>query len=168
MTPRWLALAVGLTACGPVEPDVVDVIDPAAWVPVDRDDDPLASHRPPVDWCPTSTWGEEDGALEVQTGACPYLYVVQADVADLQPGDRLVGAVWHADLDAASPAQGHVALLVGDRVVWERTVDIPGAAAAYDVDVVLPDDLPTGAPLGVHLHNHGYNAWKVGMLSRER
>ncbi len=112
-----------------------------------------------------STWAEEAGAIEVQTGACAYFTVSQPLPTSLRRGDTLTASVWHADLDAAEPAEGHVALWLGEEVLWEMVVQIPAMADVYEVSVQLTEAVPEGTPVGWHLHNHGYNSWKVAELT---
>jgi hypothetical protein len=117
-----------LAACAPeggvaLDARAVVLVDAAGWAPVGED--PLPDGRPAGAGCPVSTWGEEGGALEVQTGACAWLAVAQPAAVALSPGDRVEATIWHADLDAAEPGEGHVALWVGDEVLWEARVAIP-------------------------------------------
>jgi hypothetical protein len=177
-----MSVWVWALAGGCAEPDPVALapgeaealIDPAAWTPVAPAADPLAAHRPPgdgdVDPCPPSTWGLEGPVLEVQTGACTYLALAQPALVALAEGDTLETTVWHADLDAAEPATGHVALLVGDAVVWEAVVEIPTEADVLAVSVPVEAAWagPAGTPIGLHLHNHGFNAWSADAVWRVR
>jgi hypothetical protein len=129
------------------------------------DDEPV-DHSPPVVDCPPATWGPEDGTFEVQTGACDYLAVSQPLRADLWPGDRLLGFVWYAELDAAEPGEGHALVWVGEEVLWDLTVAIPAPAGVHEIDVVVDTLFPVGTPIGFHLHNHGFNAWDVDTFHR--
>ncbi len=135
--------------------------DPTAWAVVPGDEDPLADHRPDDVFCPVSTWGEEDGTFEVQTGACRYGGFAQPLGVLLRRGDRLTGTVWHEDLDASEPAEAHVAVLVGDAVVWETFVAIPTPADIHPFDVTLPRGVDDAASIGFHVHNHGFNSWRL-------
>ena len=127
--------------------------------------DVLPYERPdPVD-CPLATWGPEWGRLEIQTGACNYLFLRQPSLAPIDRGDALEVVVFHDALDAAEPAQGHVALLIEDEVVWEQTVDIPAEAEVLQEQIPIDESWPEGAAIGLHLHNHGYNAWTLAELT---
>ncbi len=162
-----MLVALGLVACAPAPAHdgtggraSVALLDPAALAPVAAVDDPLASHRPdPVD-CPAAAWGEEGGGFEVQTGVCDYAAFDQPLVAPLAKGDIVEISVWYDTLDAAEPATAHVAVLLGDRVLWEETVDIPAPSAALDAAVRLDFTPSPDSRLGLHLHNHGYNSWR--------
>lgn len=157
---------LGLAACSGVPTEPVEIADPLAWGLVGEADDPLADHRPLGAGCPTSTWGEEDGAFEIETGVCSYAAFGQALPAEVprEAVGRFTAGVWHADLDAAAPATAHVALLIDDVVLWEREVAIPGDADAYDIDVPWPGAADE-AVVGLHLHNHGSNNWTFADLS---
>ncbi|MCA9653994.1 MAG: hypothetical protein KC501_28995 [Myxococcales bacterium] len=146
--------------------DPISLVDVEAWtMVVDPEDDPLADERPdPVD-CPLATWGPEWGRLEIQTGACNYLFLRQPSLAPIDRGDALEVVVFHDALDAAEPAQGHVALLIEDEVVWEQTVDIPAEAEVLQEQIPIDESWPEGAAIGLHLHNHGYNAWTLAELT---
>lgn len=160
-----LWLSAGLGACAP-EPE--PLVDHWSWAPVAQEEDPMPEHRPDEVDCPVSAWGWENGALEVQTGLCTYAVLGQPPQVPLRRRDRIVGDIWHEDLDAAEPATGHVALLLGDTVLWEATAAIPGPAATWSFDVPIPRDADLDAPIIVHLHNHGWNSWTIGTLLRDR
>jgi hypothetical protein len=40
-------------------------------------------------------------------------------------------------------------------------VEIPSEANVLEARVSAPRAWPAGATVGLHLHNHGYNAWTV-------
>lgn len=161
---------VGLGACTvppeavePAEP--VPVAVPEAWTPGDPAGDPLDGH--PTD-CPASTWGTEDGRLEVQTGACAQAWLVQPLLEDLAPGDVLDVVSWHQGLDALEPGEGHLAVVVDGVRLWEVWAPIPSDPEVFEAQVRVEAAVPAGAEVGVHLHNHGYNSWSVGELVRWR
>lgn len=179
----WLLL-VGLAACdAPIEPERLvadddddgdgdDDVAPTWGEPVplavasafalaSAEDDPLADERPTTVDCPTATWGFEAGGLEIQTGVCNYFFATQPSRAAIEEGDAIDVVVFNQGLDAPAPAEGHVAILVGDAVIWEAYVEIPSDASVLEARVVAEQAWPAGTPVGVHLHNHGYNAWTV-------
>jgi len=146
-----------------------ELVLPDAWARGLLDDDPLLHHQPAglVDEdCPPSTWGYEDGRLEVQTGACAYAWLVQPALTELSPGDTLAITSWHQGLDAPLPSEGHLALVVDGEVLWEATAPIPSSPEVFDAEVVIHRHVPEGSEVGVHLHNHGYNSWSVGAVTR--
>ena len=158
---------LALTACAPkpvggdsAEPRRVALLEPDALVPVGAGDDPLASHRPDEVDCPAAAWGEEGGGFEVQTGVCVYAAFDQPLGMIPVEGDVVEISIWHDVLDAGEPGTGHVAVLLGDHVLWEESVDIPAPLAALDAAVTLDFRPAPDARLGLHLHNHGYNSWR--------
>ena len=56
-------------------------------------------------------------------------------------------------------------LLIEDEVVWEQTVDIPAEAEVLQEQIPIDESWPEGAAIGLHLHNHGYNAWTLAELT---
>jgi len=149
----------GSGGAGAFEVPLVDLGDLAAWTPVDAADDPLADHRPQSIDCPIAAWAEENGQLEVQTGVCNYLALAQPSQVAVAAGDRISVDLWHADLDAAEAASGHVAVLVAGELVGEATVEIPSEAAVLHFEWRSETPIPAGVPVLLHLHNHGYNSW---------
>ena len=120
-----------------------------------------ADERPAAVDCPTGAWGPEPSGLEIQTGVCNYFFATQPSRVAIEPGDAIDVVVFNQGLDAPEPAEGHVAILVGDAVVWEAYVEIPSDASVLEARIVAEQAWPAGTPVGVHLHNHGYNAWIV-------
>lgn len=153
---------------GPVELRTTVLAPVSGWQEVDVAADPFADHRPSSVDCPEGAWGDEDGALEVQTGVCNYFAVVAPTLVDLEPGDMLQGTVWYQDLDAPEPAEAHVAVWIGTDVQWEAWVPIPDLAAVHSVEVPIAESWPAGTPIGLHLHNHGFNSWKFAEFRRTR
>lgn len=143
-----------------LETGAVSLLNPDILSPVDGRSDPLSAHRPDASDCPEAAWGPEGGGFEVQTGVCGYAAFEQPLGIEVAPGDRLEISIWHDTLDAAEPATGHVAVLLGHDVVWEDTVAIPAVSAELGDVVVVEHPIPADARLGIHLHNHGYNSWR--------
>lgn len=144
--------------------ETVDLADPDAWLATSAELDPLANHRPDTVVCPTAAYGLEFGVLEVDTGQCNYLSVSQPLAHAIAPGDPLRVTVWWQTLIAGEPAEGHLALLVDDELLWETRVAIPGEADLEQIEFVSPIAAEAGDVLTFHLHNHGYNSWTFGGL----
>ena len=142
------------------------LVEAGAWEAGAGDLDPLASHRPEPWICPPGSWGEEFGALEVSTGACNYLHVEQPLRVDLARGDQLRVQLWWSGLLAPEPAIAHLALLVEGELLWEREVEVPGPAAAHELEFPSPITAEVGARVIFHLHNHGQNSWTLAALER--
>ena len=148
--------------------ELIPLLDPFALAPVDALSDPLAHHRPPEIDCPEATWGPEGGAFEVQTGACNYGAFDQPLSTPIKAGDALNIIVWHDTLDSAEPAIAHVALWIGMTVLWESEVPIPAPSNSFEVSVPIEDTPAPDARLGLHLHNHGFNSWRLVAVDLER
>ena len=132
-----------------------------AWALVPAALDPLADHRPDAIVCPPGAWGPEIGGLEVQTGVCNYLALSQATRRTIAAGERVEIDLWHDTLDAAEPALGHFAVVLEGELIAEYEVEIPSAPALVELRWVAAEELPAGEEIGLHLHNHGYNAWTI-------
>ena len=89
--------------------------------------------------------------------ACPYVSVQQGSLHTIQVGDAVELEVFHYDLTSPEPAQGHIAVLFGDELQWERYVDIPQPANVIDDCFVASRDLEKGEPIVFHIHNHSQN-----------
>lgn len=145
--------------------DPLPLVEAEAWRPAGSGEDPLRAERPAEIDCPAAAWGPELGGLEVQTGTCNYFHATQTSLAAVEPGDMLEVVVFHDRLDAAEPAEGHVAIMFDDEVVWEDYAEIPSAAAVMEAEWVADRAWPAGTTVGLHLHNHGYNSWTMLSLS---
>lgn len=149
-----------LVGCGESEDgrQAFSALMPAELRPAESD--PLNSHRPESVDCPAAAWGEEFGSFEVQTGVCNYGAFVQPLPQPIQAGDLVEITVWHDFLDAAEPATGHVAVWLGDQVIWEEEVAIPAQSSTLSASVAIDFEPAADAKLGLHLHNHGFNSWR--------
>jgi len=152
----------------PTEGELEALALPMLWMPAAADADPLASHRPADVNCPLGAWLLEPQGIEVNTQLCNYAAFVQPSLVEVVPGARIVGSLYHFDLIAAEPAMAHVALYVGEALIWEQEVAIPGPANAFTIDVPADFAAPMGTPVNFHLHNHGQNTWTFGVLQVER
>ena len=83
---------------------------------------------------------------------------------DLLEGDTLRLTAWWDRLASETPATGHLAVLVGGEPVWEEDVTIPGEADVRELDFEMPFDAEAGSPVVFHVHNHGYNTWRLQTL----
>lgn len=172
--PLALLASLALTACdapardeGAIEVEPGLLVDADGWVAVAASEDPLAEHRPWQVVCPEQAWGVEFGSLEVDTGACNYLGVEQPLSRDVPADAAIVVNLWHQPLYAEHEAKGHLALLIGDELMWEREVDIPGPAAILRDELRAPRDLSAGERVVFHIHNHGANTWNLGEVAFE-
>lgn len=156
---------------GPEDPtgegEFVPLVDPMGWAPVPEPEDPLAAHRPAEVVCPLGGWLFEPQGFEVNTLQCNYAMFGQPALAAVLEGRKVKATLYHFDLVAAEEATAHVALLLGETVLWETEVAIPGPANAFDIEVVAGETVPAGTPVYFHLHNHGQNTWTLGAIEVE-
>ena len=146
------------------------LVDMAAWVTGDAAvaADPFPDHQPegePLE-CPTGSVLLEGASLEIRTGTCKYAWLQQPLLADLREGEPVEIVYWHSALVADPPAQAHFALTIGDRLLFERTVEIPSAPAAYTESFASPIAGKPGDIVTLHLHNHGTNDWNFLRVER--
>ena len=187
MNPRLIGLALLTAACArpapkdgiadtsgqdsavPHSPDPVDRVLPTDWQALAEAEDPYPTHRPETVDCDPAGWHEEAGVLEVETNLCPYANLVHPTRADIEVGDTLSLLTYHSALSAVDePAEAHLAVLVDGEPIFDRTIPIPSASEIYDHTVTALRAVPAGAPVVLHVHNHGGNAWKLAHLKRTR
>lgn len=140
------------------------MVEAEDWVSVAVGDDPIAAHRPQPIICGAAPWRPEGGGIEVDTRGCNYVSVTQPLAVDVLEGDPLHVTAWWDRLASEEPATGHLAVLIGGAVVWEEYVSIPGEADIRDLEFDSPVDAEAGTPVVFHLHNHGYNTWRLQTL----
>lgn len=158
-----------LPACSDTSPagwgDEVVLASLAGLEEVPESEDPLAEHRPESTDCSSiAGWYLEGERLEVDAGRCNYLALVEPALTEAPAGARLLTEISHYDLTAAESGEAHIALLLRDKVFWERTIPIPGEANVYPVDLTLSSDIAVGDRIGIHLHNHGQNTYSFAPL----
>ncbi len=141
--------------------DSASLVEAADWREQSIAGDSLADHRPPEVDCPANSWYLEGDALEVETGYCNYLSLVQQSKTDIRAGDEVRLVLWHGDLAFEEPARGHVAVSIAGETLWEQEVEIPAEAEIFDVRIPVNKDVPAGSEVEFHLHNHGYNTWTL-------
>ena len=158
-----LVAACGGPASGPDPAALPDgpILDPMAWRPAIAAEDPFED-RYADPGCSAGGYGVEGTIFEVETDLCAYLTATQPLPVDLPAGVTVETLVWHLALFATEPAQGHVALRIGEHMVFDQRVDIPGPEQVYPVTWTTPQDLPAGTQVYLHVHNHGYNSWRLG------
>lgn len=159
---RAVAVAVVvLAACEPREPGPLS--DPGAWALRTGGGDPFPAHRfdyADCDFAEQGAFYAEDGVLEVDTGTCGYLVLEQPSTRPVGRGDLVEWTISHSDLLAEEPAEAHVAISVGDDVLWSWTTPIPSLSEVLVQRAAAPARAPTGTPLRIHIHNHGDNRWR--------
>jgi hypothetical protein len=159
MRARLLPLVFSMGCLPPVG---TPLVNGAAWLPSEAD--PVPDHRPEGATCAATGWQEELGGIEIDTGPCPYAVFEQPLLVDLPAGAPIDVLAWHSDLVFEPPAEGHFAIYVAGEPLYDVTVPIPSDADVFSTVVDAPIRLEAGAPVVLHLHNHGTNTWNVNRL----
>lgn len=159
-----------LVCARPAEGTSRMLVDHDAWRLATAEEDPWAQYRPGDDIsCPEGARKTEDFAgtyaYSVITLDCGYTTVVQATIADACEGEDLYVWLWNYQLTAPEDAQAHLAVQIGDTVVWSETREIPGPSELEATRVPLPEDVPAGTPIYFHVRNHGANSYELLELS---
>ena len=164
-----LGLALCLMSCGPGETEPGTIVDHSLWESIPFESDPFQEYATEEVVCPIGGYKAEgvgaDQILEVDTGICNFVTLEQPLPRSLRAGDILNWSLWHLTLVFAEPAEAFVTLTIGDYTFWERTMPIPSPAAAYTTQLTVPADIDSGAPIRIHLHNHGNNSWRFHKLA---
>ncbi|MBV1862546.1 MAG: hypothetical protein KUG77_29255 [Nannocystaceae bacterium] len=140
------------------------LVVPEAWTPTSPEDDPMAEHRPQPVLCGVQPWQPEGDGIEVETEGCNYVSLSQPLTRDLAEGDLIRLTAWWDRLASDPPATGHLAVLVDGEVLWEESVAIPGEADVRELEFESPLNAEAGTEVVFHLHNHGYNTWRLQTL----
>ena len=131
-----------------------------AWRLDDAPPPALAEDAPATVTCDNG-WGVEDGVFEVDSEFCNWGAFAQPSLVPIKAGDTLEVILLHDALFSDDEgATAHVAVAVGDLVVWETTLMIPTAAGLVRPAIIASADAPTGTPVHVHVHNHGFNNYR--------
>ncbi|MCC6625184.1 MAG: hypothetical protein IT385_28310 [Deltaproteobacteria bacterium] len=142
------------------------LVDHDAWRLATAAEDPWAAHRPGDDIsCPERSRQPEDFAgiyaYGVITTECPYTTLVQASVAQACRGETLYVWLWNYALTGPEGATAHLAVQIGDDVMWEKAYPIPGPAGLVTERIELARDVPIGTPIYFHVRNHGNNSYEL-------
>ena len=146
----------------------VELLDHTGWIEYPRSEDPLPSHEPErVDCGPAGWYVEpllEAPVLEIDTRYCNYALLEHLAAVDVAVSDEITLELRHFDLRAPEPTQAHIAIVFDDAVEWETFIPIPSDASAQVYQWRARRALAAGAPIRLHLHNHGQNTWIVASL----
>ena len=148
-------------------PGIDSLVDLFLFEPVSADEDPFASHRPDEVDCEVG-YAVEIAVFEVETDKCNYGTFAQPILVELDSTDQIRLVIWHLALWATEPAEAHVAIQIGENLIWEAFSPIPGAEEVWDITLDLDAPIPVGTPVYFHVHNHGYNSWRLGLIERIR
>ena len=165
MSRWWLGpIGVAVLLGGGCSAEPVDLINHHRWSVVGPDEDPWAEERPSDVLCPAEAIyveGEtpDTEVLEIDTGACNYVTLMQPALSSVDVQDGIVMSLWHSTLLSEETAEAHVAIRLGTQLLWEKRVPIPSPNVAFNERLSAPIALNPGDPIYLHLHNHGSNTW---------
>lgn len=172
-TQGLLVLAIGSLACDgttappPDEPASPSLVERSAWERVDDvAQDVFGAERPEGLVCDevlgigTEVFGSEE-VLEINTDFCDYATVRQPSLQALMAGDTVAIRAWHYELTTPAPAQAHLALAIDGEIAWEVHVPSPAEGAFVEGEIAIDRDVPAGAELQFHVHNHGANSYDL-------
>lgn len=146
----------------------MDLVAVDAWVRVaDVEADQFGDERPSGRY----ECNEEEGlvvenvgpdpAFEIKTDLCNYATVGQPSLAPVEVGDEIKIRAWHWELEAEEPTEAHIAIAIGEHVIWEELVPVPRAASLLTAEIVADFEAPTGTEVQFHVHNHGVNSYDL-------
>jgi hypothetical protein len=147
----------------------VDLVDHSAWQLVEDGFDPWSTEDESALPCDPEGFGEEPPLFEVQTGLCDFATFQQPSLGGVRAGDLIQVIAWHLPLrlaltdggPAPEPAEGHLVVRLGDQTLLEYRTEIPAAESAMSELLEANADVAPGAPVWLHVHNHGDNAWRL-------
>jgi hypothetical protein len=147
----------------------VSLIDQHAWQPVQASHPFAAEPHASEPACASSFHVEEfdqQEVFEVDTALCATQTFVQPIAVDIAEGVTIVVRGFHFELAASEPAQGHFAVALGETVIAEQYVDIPGPSGGFEGTFKADRAYKTGTPIYFHIHNHGKNKWLMVAIER--
>jgi hypothetical protein len=162
------ALDAQLDAHAPSSAARASIALPEHWVVLDAGADPFDDRPALVDCRPGGVTAEtlsEERVLGVETGSCAYLTAQQATRRAVAAGEVVKVRLWHFELSAPEPAEAHAVVEVDGLRVLDERIPIPMPGALIVRELRVERDIPAGAPIYFHLHNHGANSWALVEVS---
>jgi len=147
----------------------IQLVDHTLWTETTPEDDPFVAFRPAELHCPPYARRPEDFAgrltYTVESFACSYTTVQQPLLDDACAGRPFYVWLWHFSLTAPADSTAHLAVQIGDTLLWEASLPIPSASGLFTDTLALPERFPAGTPIYFHLRNHGANTYNLIELS---
>jgi hypothetical protein len=144
------------------------LVDHFRWIPLGSEEDPF-DDRSADSTCALDgvTVAPLAGELsyDVETGSCSYITATQLSQQPVEVGDLVKVRLWHFDLTAAEPGEGHAVVEIDGQRVLDARVAIPSPGGLVRAELRIDRAIPAGAPIYFHLHNHGQNSWALVEVS---
>lgn len=159
----FLGLGVAMVVLGTGCEAPGSLVEATSWRLGTEADDPFPD-GPGVADCGSGVMSIETAprlAVELDTTVCDYVVITQATGAKLGKNHVVEVDVGHGPLVADAPAEAHLAVAIGEHVVFDERIAIPSDANTLSSSVALGEAVPEGTPVVVHLHNHGDNTWAI-------
>jgi len=153
---------------GAVTAERYSLLVPERWSPVAAAEDPFID-RPAVVSCPAQAVVAEllsgESVFGIDTGTCNYVTAFQRTSRAVAVGQTIEVRLWHFELVAPEPAEGHAALVVDGLRILDERVPIPQAGGLITKELRVEQPIAAGSQAFFHLHNHGANSWALVEVS---
>jgi hypothetical protein len=162
-------MALTLGGCGDPEAESHETPEPNTMGPVDLtvpdawfsagSDHPWGSVPNPCDADYIVEVYDERSVAEIDTSLCRNQTLSQPLQFDLEMGTSVLITGFHFGLSRSESTQGLFGIAIGDQILLEEVVDIPGTSGGFQRRVSLERFIKSGELIFWHIHNHGSNRW---------
>ena len=94
--------------------------------------------------------------------------LVQLLSYNIEAGEILRLNLWHSILLNHSPVSGLISVQIANQVIWSQTLNIPGPAESWTLELISPQNFEIGDQIIFHVRNHGANSYTLNELSVAR
>ncbi len=157
--------------CAPLAADEREVlVDHDQWRLATVEEDPWSEVRPVDPSCDVTGRQPEDFAGQysfgIDTALCSYTTVVQETLEDVCPGESILVWLWRFALTGPEGSEAHIAVQLGDELIFEDVVPIPNTSALKVDSYPVKQFHPAGTPITFHVRNHGNNSYQLLEIAR--
>ncbi len=140
------------------------LVDHDKWLALDLSQDPAGDFDQPD--CNHAVWQRWVDFVDIDTsGECGWALLEQPLPGTLAEGDVVDWMGWHSPLRAGAESEAHFAVYIEQHLVFEQWAPIPSGDTTFRGQWTVPERLPAGTPVVLHLHNHGDNSWALRTLA---
>ena len=145
----------------PIDPGPFSLVGVEQWAFDGASPEPFTDPPPDPIVCEVG-WGLEDGVFEIDSGLCNWGVFTQPSQVDVLAGDLVEVILLHDTLYSEDPeARAHLGAALAGTLVWETELMIPAATGFLRPTWTADGDYPAGTPVRLHVHNHGYNNYRI-------